>query len=355
MDTQDVSEAATAFRRISIVVPCFNEEESLAEFHRVLAALATTQPSRTFEFLFVNDGSTDGTAQILDEFAAGDPRTKVLHLARNCGHQVAVTAGLDFADGDVIVVIDADLQDPPAVIARMIEKLGEGFDICHAQRSSRRGEGAMKRFTAWLFYRLLRIFATKDIVEDSGDFRAFTRPVLEAARAFREPHRFLRGIFAILGFRQTTVSYDREPRHAGKTKYPMINMVRLAWTAVVAFSASPMRAIVLLALVSWLFSLTYTAQALYHRFVLHDAVAGWTSLVVLVAFCTGLILFSLGILGAYIGRLFEQGQRRPLYWLMAQRNLDLTNLASAHAPHERDLSIRILRAAAARRDAAGGE
>ena len=346
MRTPTDDEAGRDFKTVSIVVPCFNEEESLPEFHRVVSGLAANHPNQEFSFLFVNDGSTDGTAGVLDQLALSDRRTKVLHLARNCGHQIAVTAGLDFADSDVVVVIDADLQDPPEVIAHMIRELRKGFDVCHGRRHSRRGEGPGKRFTAWLFYRLLRMLATKEIIEDCGDFRAFTRPVLEAARAFREPHRFLRGIFAIIGFRQTTVWYDREPRHAGVTKYPLSKMLRLAWTAIVSFSANPLRVIVLLAIGAWLFSLSYTGQALYHHFVLHDTVPGWTSLVVLVGFCTGLILFSLGVLGAYIGRLFEQGQHRPLYWVMSQRNLDLvgTGMDSVLAPRERELSLRILRA-----------
>lgn len=309
-------------KTISLVVPCYNEEETLAAFYERVNALTVSLDYLVFEFIFVNDGSTDKTAYFLNNLAKSDTRVRVLHLAQNRGHQIAITAGLDFAQGDMIVTIDCDLQDPPEIIRDMLVKVEEGFDIVHARRTYRDGESWFKIATARLFYLLLRIFSDTPILDECGDFRAITRPVLEASIAFRTPYRFLRGMFVRLGFRQGIVRYQRKARISGTTKYSIIKMLNLAVDAVLGFSAAPIRIISMLSIVLWLCSFGYIIQALVDHFILHNTVTGWTSIVILLFLFTGLILFCLAIIGAYVGRIFTQGQNQPLYWLTDARNLD---------------------------------
>jgi dolichol-phosphate mannosyltransferase len=309
--------------RVTLVAPCYNEAEVLDQFYARIRRLPETVAGHTWEFLFVDDGSNDATGPLLDRLAGQDPRVRVLHLARNRGHQIALTAGMDFATGDIIVTLDADLQDPPEVVATLLRKITEGYDLVHAQRRSRAGETWFKLWTARAFYRLLRAFSTESLVENCGDFRAFTRPVLVAASSFRERHRFLRGTFASLGFRQAVISYDRAPRLAGKTKFPLKHMIRLALDGVLSFSPTPLRSVLWLALAFWAVSLLFVFKALVGHFILGRTVPGWTSLVALLTFFTGLNLFCLSVIGAYIGRIFEQGQGRPLYWCSYTKNVDL--------------------------------
>lgn len=314
-------------RTVGFIVPCYNEAENIAEAHRRLSLVAENLRDYEFEFLFVDDGSSDATGEILDILAGNDPRVKVLHLAHRQGHQAAATAGIDYADTDLTVIIDADLQDPPELAGEMIAKAEAGFDVVHAQRGCRHGESWFKLLTAKCFYRLMAYFTEAELVQDSGDFRAITRPVLNVIQGFREPHRFLRGLFPLLGFRQCVIRYDRDSRHAGKTKYPLIRMIRLALDAILGFSAAPVRFVTLLSLFFWGGSLTYTAVALYQHFVLGITIKGWTSLVLLLSFYTGLTLLCITILGVYVSRIFEQGQRRPLYWLRDARNIDVRSVA----------------------------
>jgi len=329
--------------RVSIAAPCLNEAETVREFYRRVAGLADALRPSELEIVLVDDGSTDGTGGILDELAAADPRLKVLHLAENRGHQVALLAGMDFATGDIVVTLDADLQDPPEVIPAMLAKIAEGHDVVHGQRRMRKGESVFKRLTAWAFYRILRRISGVPILADAGDFRAFTRPVLEVVRSFRTENAFLRGTFASVGFRQCLLPYDRDRRYAGRTKYPLGKMVRLATDAMLEFSAAPVRTIVWASIVLWALSLVYTGDALYKHFVLDVTVPGWTSLTVLLTFFTGLILFSIAVIGSYVGRIFLQVQSRPLYWLRDSRNVPaLPSEALATAPAEVRLSQGVL-------------
>ncbi len=343
MDESPPSSPSRKFSSICYVIPCYDEEDSVGEFYSRVRAVADTLQTYTFEFIFVNDGSRDNTPGILNALAAKDPRVKVVHLARNMGHQIAATAGLDFANSDVVVVIDSDLQDPPELLEEMLHHLRAGYDIVHAQRRRRVGDSWFKRATAKLFYKMMTWLATEALVENSGDFRAFTRPVLEASRGFREPHRFLRGLFATIGFKQHVIPYDREPRFGGKTKYPLFKMLKLAITAIISFSSTPIRVITWLAFILWGGSLVYLTRALYAHFILDQTQPGWTSIIFLLSVYTGILLFCQGILGAYISRIFEQGQNRPLYWLSDLRNIhiDHVNRRGSHFQEVR-LSAEIL-------------
>jgi dolichol-phosphate mannosyltransferase len=311
-------------KKISYVVPCYNESEVLPEFYRRATALAGELSGYDFEFIFVNDGSSDKTPEMLNGLAEEDGRVKVLHLSRNRGHQAAITAGMDFSTGDVVVTMDADLQDPPELIREILDKVSEGYEIVHMQRRSRAGETRFKLFTAWGFYKLMKKLTDGNLVENSGDFRAFTRPVLRTVRDFREEHRFMRGIFAMLGFKQCVLQYARDVRYAGVTKYPFSKMLKLAVNAVLSFSSSPIKLISWLSFLLWSASLVYLTKALIDHFVYRITVQGWTSIIILMTFFTGIIIFCLSILASYVGRIFEQGQRRPLYWLHDARNIDFS-------------------------------
>jgi glycosyltransferase involved in cell wall biosynthesis len=328
---------------VSIVVPCYNEAETIPEFYRRLLAVADTLRSAQWEFVFVNDGSNDETPRLLNALAETDPRVKVLHLARNRGHQVALTAGLDYALGDIIITIDADLQDPPEIISRLIDKINEGYDVVHAQRTQREGETMFKLVTARLFYRLMRWFSNTPIIENCGDFRAFRRKVLEVVCAFRAYNRFLRGIFVQVGFRQTIIPYSRDARYAGKTKYSLLKMINLSIDAVLSFSAVPIRVISIASILLWCLSLLFLAKSLVEHFILNITVPGWTSIILLMTFFVGLILFSIAIVGAYVGRIFLQSQNPPLYWLADARNLHTNRIEERAAVlSEIGLSKRIL-------------
>lgn len=322
---------------VCVIVPCYNEQEVLDEFFRRSVSVAAQTPGWNFTWLFVDDCSIDDTPSILSTLAASDARVQVIRLARNRGHQVAVTAGLDYADADAVVIIDADLQDPPETIGQMLALIEQGFDVVHAQRRRRAGESWFKLATASMFYRLLGRLSKTQIIPDSGDFRAISRRVLEAARGFREPHRFLRGLFAAIGFRQVIMPYDRHERFAGKSKYPLRKMLRLAMDALFSFSAAPIRAIVVASLVMWTMALIY----LVHTIIVWAqglTQPGWPSIVILMTFYTGLILLSVAIVGAYVGRVFEQGQQRPLYWLESAQNVPLDSLR-ARPQLDRELRI----------------
>jgi len=308
---------------VSVVIACFNEEATISEFYRRLSATAALVENKEFEFIFVNDGSDDKTDTILNDLADKNSHVKVLHLAQNRGHQVALTAGMDFAQGNVVVTIDADLQHPPETIQTLLAKIEDGFDIVHAQRKHRQGDTWFKFLTAKLYYHLMRHFSGIRLIENGGDFRAFTKPVLEAVKSFRMPHRFLRGIFVEIGFRQHVTIYESDSRFAGKSKYTFLKMLNLAIDGALGFSAAPIRFITWLSVLLWLISLVHLVKSLIEHLIFKITVPGWTSIVVLLFFFTGLILFSIAIIGSYVGRIFIQGQNIPLYWLCDARNIKI--------------------------------
>ncbi|MEU3348521.1 glycosyltransferase family 2 protein [Streptomyces sp. NPDC006700] len=298
---------------ISYVLPVYNEQDGIAAFHTALTAALAERPDLDYELVYVNDGSSDASLGILQELAAGDGHVRVVDFARNFGHQIAITAGLDLAAGDAVIVMDTDLQDPPRVSLELVDAWREGAEIVHARRRSRQ-DTAFKRATAHLYYRVLRSCAEVDIPLDTGDFRLLDRRVADELRRYRERNRFVRGIVASMGFRQTEVAFDRDERFAGETKYPLRKMARLAIDGVTSFSTVPLRLITRLGFLVLLLSLAGIVYALAMKFFRPDiTVSGWTMLMVVVLFLGGTQMLFLGVLGSYIGRIYGEVQARPLY------------------------------------------
>jgi len=307
---------------LSLVIPIFNEGETIPELDRRLKQLLSAVPrlGDRWEVVFVDDGSKDESRALLDGLAATESRYKVLGFSRNFGHQIAITAGVDRASGDAVVVMDADLQDPPEVIVEMMERFYQGFDVVYAVRRKRHGETLFKKITAATFYRFMRAMTGVDIPVDTGDFRLMSRPVVMALRALREHHRFVRGLVAWIGFKQTAVLYDRPARFAGNTKYPLKKMIKFALDGVTSFSVVPLRVATWLGVCAGLFAVAIGAWALYER-LFSGTVPGWTTLMLAIAFGFSAQLLMTGILGEYIGRIYEEIKRRPLYIVEHQVNL----------------------------------
>ncbi|MGX4690231.1 glycosyltransferase family 2 protein [Streptomyces sp. JNUCC 63] len=298
---------------ISYVLPVYNEQDGIAAFHAELTAVLADRPELDYELVYVNDGSGDDSLAILRDLARDDGRVRVVDFARNFGHQIAITAGLDLAVGDAVIVMDTDLQDPPRVSLELIDAWREGAEIVHARRRTRQ-DTAFKRATAHLYYRVLRASAEVDIPLDTGDFRLLDRRVADELRRYRERSRFVRGIVASMGFSQTEVAFDRDERFAGETKYPLRKMARLAIDGVTSFSTVPLKMITRLGFVVLLLSLIGIVYALAMKFFRPDiTVSGWTMLMVVVLFLGGTQMLSLGVLGSYIGRIYGEVQARPLY------------------------------------------
>jgi dolichol-phosphate mannosyltransferase len=298
--------------RISVVVPVYNESAGIRAFHERATKALAALPGAVYELLYVDDGSTDDSFVQLAALAAADPRIRVVKLSRNFGHQIAITAGLDRATGDCAAVIDADLQDPPELIARMVEKWREGFDVVYGVRSKRRGDGAMKRLTASAFYRLLDRITGIRIPVDVGDFRLMSRRALDELNRLREKDRFVRGLVSWIGFPQTGVEYERDERYAGETKYPYRRMIKFALDGITSFSTAPLK------LATWLGYATSALAFLYLASVLVQhamgiTVQGWATIMVALLFLGGVQLICLGIMGEYLGRIFNELKPRPIY------------------------------------------
>jgi dolichol-phosphate mannosyltransferase len=302
-------------KKISFVIPCYNEEESLAALYTELVKLFTEiERKYNVEVIMVNDGSRDKTQDMLFDIHSKDKRFKVINFSRNFGHQVAVTAGLDYAKGDAVVIMDADLQDPPNVVFEMIKKWEEGYEVVYGQRKEREGESMFKRFTAYVFYRILDSLAEVRIPKDTGDFRLMDQKVVDAVRKFREKNRFLRGIVAYVGFKQTAVLFDRPGSIRSVTHYPLRKMIRLALDGITSFSTFPLKVISTIGFSVSLLSLLGIVYAVYQKVMYPDiTVAGWTFTVIAIFFIGGVQMLMLGILGTYIGRIYSEVQNRPLY------------------------------------------
>jgi dolichol-phosphate mannosyltransferase len=315
--------------RYSIVVPIYNEQAVLPILLRRLDILIGEQLDGPAEVIFVDDGSTDCSSIVLEAKAKSDPRYRYLGLSRNFGHQIAITAGMDAAAGAAIVVMDADLQDPPEAILAMVEQWKEGYDIVHARRLSRDGDSAFKRWSASLFYRLLGRLSSIDIPAEVGDFRLIDRKVLEAFREMPEQDRFVRGMFAWLGFRQTEISFHRQPRAAGETKYPLWKMIWLAVNGVLGYSDAPLRLSIWLGFLVSGFAVIYGFYAIILKLFTDSTVTGWSSIIVVVSFLCGINMLMTGIVGLYIGRIHAEVKRRPLYVIGKQAGFDRARPAGA--------------------------
>jgi polyisoprenyl-phosphate glycosyltransferase len=273
------------------------------------------------EVILVNDGSSDGTPQKIVAWATEDRRIKVLHLSRNFGHQIAATAGLDYASGGAVVLIDADLQDPLPVIHQMINRYCQGYDVVYGQRVARVGESRFKLFMAWLFYRLMRALVYERLPVDTGDFRLISRECVNGLKSMRETHRFLRGMVAWAGYPQFALQYQRAARVAGRTKYPLRKMLAFAWTAARSFSSVPLRVSLFFGLVMALVGLEEATRAFLAWLLGWYTVPGWTSLMIMDSLLGSVLLLSIGVLGQYVGLIYEQSKDRPLYLIARTFNL----------------------------------
>ena len=297
---------------LSLVIPVFNEEEALPWLFEAIRPILESM-NCDHEIIFIDDGSRDGTARILADAARSDPRVKVLGFSRNFGHQAAITAGLDFASGDAVVVMDADLQDPPGLLPEMVTLYRQGFDVVSAQRVGREGEGPFKRGTAALFYALMRRAVDERLRPQVGDFRLFSRGAVLAIRGFREQHRFLRGLVAWLGLKEAIIPFHRPARVAGTTKYPTWKMAQFAWTAISSFSALPLKASLVGGLALTAAGLVYSAFVVHEALVLKTTVRGWSSSICVQLVFSGATLTALGLIGDYVARIYEEVKGRPLY------------------------------------------
>lgn len=298
---------------LSVVVPVFNEQDVLEALHsRLLQVLAPEIPS--FEVVFINDGSKDLSAQMLDQISRSDARFKSIHFSRNFGHQAAVTAGLHAASGQVIVVIDADLQDPPELIHQMIAKWDDGFDVVYAQKKRRDGIGPLKRMSYYLYYRLLGSLTDVEVPPDTGDFCLMDRKIVDLLNAMPERNRYVRGLRAWLGFRQTAIMFERPARFAGETKYSVKRLLGLAVDGILSLSKAPLRLAMYMGFAASAISFVLLIAFLIERIFGSSQVArGWASTIVVILFLGGVQLICLGVIGEFIGRIYDEVKQRPLY------------------------------------------
>lgn len=296
----------------SIIAPVFNEVDSLPELHRRVKSVMGSL-DEPWELILVDDGSTDGSTDRIRHLAGTDPQVRPVIFARNFGHQIAVTAGLDYSRGQAAIIIDADLQDPPEIIPDLIAQWRKGYEVVYAVRRARRGEGWFKRTTATLFYQIIFRITDVDIPIDTGDFRLIDRKVVDALNSMRERHRFLRGMSSWVGFRQVGVQYDRDPRFAGETKYSLTKMIRFALNAVTGFSYFPLQLATFFGFASAILSALAIPVVIMLRLMGNQAFFGQATTLIAVLFLGGVQLISLGILGEYLGRLYDEAKGRPLY------------------------------------------
>lgn len=304
--------------QLTIVVPAYNEADVLNAFHRRLLKVINQLPLEC-SVLYVDDGSRDDTWSIIVSLLAADSRVGALRLSRNFGKEAALTAGLDAAGGDAVVVIDADLQDPPELIPALVEQWQAGYDVVYATRSARAGESRFKRFTAAAFYRSMEKLSDTAIPRDTGDFRLLSRRALDALGQLRERQRFMKGLFSWIGFRQTAVHYLREPRQGGSTKWNYWRLAQLAIEGITSFSTAPLRLATWVGLTSAAVAFFYGLEVLARTLIYGDAVRGYPTLILVVLFLGGVQLLALGVIGEYLGRNYAESKQRPLYFVEEQR------------------------------------
>ena len=310
-------------KKISVVVPMYYEEEVAKECYTRLKGVLDKIENYSYEIIFVNDGSKDKTLEILKDIAKEDENSKIISFARNFGHQCAVTAGLRYVTGDAIVIIDADLQDPPELIPEMLKLWEDGNDVIYGKRKSREGESRFKLLTASMFYKTLNELSDVEIPKDTGDFRLVDRKVVDVINSLPEHNKFLRGLFSWVGFKQTPFEYERKERYAGKTKYPLKKMLKLAQDGIFSFSIKPLKIVGAMGILSVLISIILFVYAvLSYAFDWNNLVPGWTSLMVTMTFIGGMILISLWMIGEYIGRIYDETKRRPEYIIDETINIE---------------------------------
>jgi glycosyltransferase involved in cell wall biosynthesis len=297
---------------LSIVIPVYNEDTIIEEFHQRLCRVLEPLPFST-EILYVNDGSRDNSLNIIQDLQKKDPRIGLVDLSRNFGKEIALSAGLDYCQGDAVIVIDADLQDPPELIPALIERWQQGFDVVCAKRSSRAGETWFKKISAHVFYRILQRLSNIQIPLDTGDFRLISRRVVESLKKLRETHRFMKGLFSWVGFKTTFVTYEREPRIGGKSKWNYWKLIDLAIEGITSFSTRPLKFATYFGFLVALYAFSYGVLIIYKTLVYGEPVSGYPSLMVVILFLGGVQLITLGIVGEYLGRIFVETKQRPLY------------------------------------------
>lgn len=310
---------------ISVIIPIYNEEKVIPELYERLRG-AVTKISENYEFIFINDGSRDGSLNELTRLSKKDPGVYYIHLSRNFGHQVAVSAGIDTCRGSAVVIIDGDLQDPPELIPDLYKKYSEGYEVVYARRKSRKGEGFFKKFSARQFYRILQRVTSVDIPVDTGDFRIIDRKVVEYLRQMPEQNKFLRGQIAWLGFNQAEVLFTREQRKHGKSGYSFGKMLRFALDGITGFSDTPLRLVTKIGFSISFISFVIILYAVYSHFILERTITGWTSLIISSMFIGGVQLISIGVIGEYISRINRNVLNRPLYIV------ENSNISSQNTP-----------------------
>ncbi|MCL6603280.1 MAG: glycosyltransferase family 2 protein [Paenibacillus sp.] len=321
--------------RYSIIIPMFNEEAVIQEtYRRIKKVMGMT--GEAYELLFVNDGSSDHCAEMIEEYSYWDESVKLIDLSRNFGHQIAITAGMDYALGDAVIIIDADMQDPPELILDMIKEWKKGYDVVYAKRVKRRGESLFKKWTASLFYRVLRYSTDISIPVDTGDFRLIDRKVCDQLKRLPEKNRFVRGLVSWVGFRQKAIEYERDERLAGETKYPLKRMIKLSLDGITSFSYKPLKLAGYLGALLSASGFLYLIYVIYLAIFTESVVKGWASMIGITLTFNGFVLIMLGILGEYVGRIYDETKGRPLYIVqdvyggMNQQTAKEQELASIH-------------------------
>lgn len=310
-------------KKISVVIPMYFEEAVVNECYNRISKVLKEMKNYNSEIIFINDGSLDKTLEILEEIASKDKTVKVVSFARNFGHQCAVTAGLKYVTGDVICIIDADLQDPPELIKDMVKKWEEGYEVIYGKRKTRKGESFFKLFTAKMFYKTLNALSNVEIPKDTGDFRVVDRKVVDTINSMPEHNKFLRGMFSWVGYKQYAFEYERQERFAGQTKYPLKKMLKLASDGIIGFSTKPLKIVGVLGIISILISVIILIYALVSFiFGLNGLTAGWTSIMVTVTFFAGVQLLSIWIMSEYVGRIYDESKQRPEYIIAKTINIE---------------------------------
>lgn len=328
MKIENMSNREPTENSLSIVVPVFNEKEVLPEFHSRLCDVLDNL-NMFCQIIYVNDGSTDGTVDVVTGFQTNDARVQLIDLSRNFGKEIALTAGLDHANSDAVIVIDADLQDPPELIPALLEQWSAGYDVVYAKRTKRDGESLLKKITAFLFYRLIQRVSNVAIPEDTGDFRLLSRRAVEALIQLREQHRFMKGLFAWIGYPQIAVPYERSARFAGNTKWNYWRLWNFALEGITSFTCGPLKVATYVGLASAFGAFAYGFYLGLRTLLLGNPVPGYPTLMIAILFLGGVQLFSIGIIGEYLARMFDESKHRPLYFLKSAR-LERCAALSAH-------------------------